>query len=243
MSKENNKKRLVIIPTYNEIDSIPQLIDRIWETRNELDILIVDDSSPDRTGQWAKEQSEKDKRLHVLIRAEKTGLGSAYIAGFKYALKENYDEIIQMDADGSHDPKYIPELIRELNNFDIVTGSRWIEGGGVENWPVQRKVISVVGNEYSRRVLNVKVHDITSGFKAIRKRVIEKIPLDHIKARGFGFQIEFVYRAIKEGFRVGEIPIIFNNRDKGRSKFSSDIFMEAFLTVPILRWWSISGKL
>jgi dolichol-phosphate mannosyltransferase len=227
---------LVIVPTYNERDNLEELVSRVHAQLPAADLLVVDDASPDGTGQLADDIARRDPQVKVLHRQGKLGLGTAYVAGFKYALAQKYEHIFEMDCDFSHDPKYLPTLLAESHRgADLVLGSRYVSGGGTENWGPLRKFISRGGSLYARTILGVSVHDLTGGFKCFRRRVLESIDLDHVNAQGYGFQIEMTYRALKHGFRVVEVPIIFVDRRVGQSKMSRRIFVEAITLVWKLR--------
>jgi len=233
------KKGIVIIPTYNEIENVEVITEAIFGLDLNLDILIVDDNSPDKTYEKVRELIEKKygDRLHLIVREKKEGLGKAYIEGFKWALaqKKGYDFIIEMDADLSHNPKYLPRFIKEIETYDLVIGSRYVEGGGATDWPLVRKAISYGGSLYSRLILGVKVMDITGGFKCFRREVLEAINLDAIMTSGYAFQIEMNYKATLKGFKIKEVPIIFEERLRGNSKMSKKVFIEALGKVIKLR--------
>lgn len=219
---------LVIIPTYNEIENLGPITEAVLKVDSRVDILICDDNSPDGTGKLADELAAKDKRIRVLHREKKEGLGRAYLAAFRWALKENYQYIIEMDADFSHDPRFLPKLIdTAMNEADLALGSRYVEGGGTVNWGVSRQLISQGGSLYARSILGVTVRDLTGGFKCFNRRVLEAIDLDTVQSSGYGFQIELTYRTLKKGFTVKEIPIVFEDRRVGKSKMSRKIFLEA----------------
>lgn len=229
---------IVVIPTYNEIDNIEVILKKVFDLQLELDILIVDDNSPDKT--FAKVQELIDSReygdkLHLIIRQKKEGLGKAYIEGFKWCLAREYAFIIEMDADLSHDPKYLPSFIENIKEYDLVIGSRYVKGGGVVNWSLLRKFISFGGSTYARTILGISIKDVTGGFKCFRREVLEAIDLDNIMSAGYAFQIEMNYRTILKGFRVKEVPIVFEDRVAGKSKMSKKIFIEALLNVVTLR--------
>jgi dolichol-phosphate mannosyltransferase len=229
---------VIVIPTYNEIDNIGVILEKVFALDLGVDILIVDDNSPDKT--YAKVQELIDAkqygdRLHLLIRQKKEGLGKAYIEGFKWSLARDYAFIIEMDADLSHDPKYLPSFIEKIKEYDLVIGSRYVKGGGVVNWSPLRKFISFGGSTYARTILGIDIRDVTGGFKCFRREVLEAIDLDNIMSAGYAFQIEMNYRTILKGFRVKEVPIIFEDRVAGKSKMSKKIFIEALLNVVTLR--------
>jgi dolichol-phosphate mannosyltransferase len=227
---------LVIVPTYNERDNLPEIVAAVHQHLPEADLLVVDDNSPDGTGAVADEIAARDAKVHVLHRPGKQGLGVAYVAGFKWALARDYQFIFEMDCDFSHDPKYLPTLLaRARAGADLVLGSRYVAGGGTVNWGPGRKLISRGGSLYARTVLGIGVRDLTGGFKCFRRATLEALDLDTVSAQGYGFQIEMTYRAIKRGFRVEEVPIVFVDRRVGQSKMSKKIFLEAFTLVWRLR--------
>lgn len=236
-------KTLVIIPTYNELDNIGKLIPDILNMYPEFNILIVDDGSPDGTGNYVKELSSKDDRIKLLERGKKLGLGTAYVAGFKYMLANGYDLAIQMDADFSHDPKELKNFIEAAKEYDLVIGSRYITGVNVVNWPLRRLLLSYFANIYSRTITGIPVKDCTGGFKCFRRKALESINLEKIRSNGYSFQIEMNYKTWKNGFRIIEIPIIFVDRVAGHSKMSKSIVYEAVFMVWKLRIKSIFGKL
>jgi len=237
------KKALVIIPTYDELENLPRLIPEVLSQDGIIDILVVDDNSPDGTANWIKENSEYNGRIKLLERKKKMGLGTAYIAGFKYALENNYDFIFEMDADFSHDPVELPKFLREIEQHDLVLGSRYKQGVNVINWPMSRLMLSLFANVYTRIVTGLPVRDATGGYKCYRREVLEKINLDRIKSNGYAFQIEMTFKAWKKGFRIKEISIVFTDRVKGTSKMSKKIVREAILMVWKLRLRSIFGLL
>jgi dolichol-phosphate mannosyltransferase len=227
---------LVIVPTYNERDNLPEIVAAVHEHLPEADLLVVDDNSPDGTGALADEIAARDGKVHVLHRAGKQGLGTAYVAGFKWALGRDYQFLFEMDCDFSHDPKYLPVMLaRARAGADLVLGSRYVDGGGTVNWGPMRKFISRGGSFYARTILGIGVRDVTGGFKCFRRATLEALDLDSVSAQGYGFQIEMTYRAIKHGFRVDEVPIVFVDRRVGQSKMSKKIFLEALTLVWKLR--------
>ena len=236
-------KALVIIPTYNEKENIEKIVPAVLEKDEILDVLIVDDNSPDGTGAIADRMAQENKKIKVLHRPGKSGLGTAYIAGFKYALENGYDYIFEMDADFSHDPKYIPEFLKAIKEADLVLGSRYINGVNVINWPMSRLLLSYYANVYSRWVTGLPVKDATGGFKCYRKEVLKAIDLDKVKSNGYSFQIEMSFRAWKKGFKVKELPIVFEDRRAGHSKMSKKIVREAVWMVWRLRFMSILRRL
>jgi dolichol-phosphate mannosyltransferase len=227
---------LVIVPTYNERDNLPAIVAAVHEHLPQGDVLVVDDASPDGTGQLADDLASADKQVHVLHRAGKQGLGTAYIAGFRWALARDYEFVFEMDCDFSHDPKYLPELLATAEKgADLVLGSRYVDGGGTVNWGPFRKLISRGGSLYARSILGVPIRDLTGGFKCFRRRVLEALDLDGISSKGYGFQIETTWRTLKMGYRVVEVPIVFVDRRVGQSKMSKTIFVEALTLVWKLR--------
>lgn len=230
----------VVIPTYNEAANIEGIVraavaelDRV--APDAYRILIVDDNSPDGTGQIADRLAAAQPHVEVMHRATKTGLGHAYLAGFSRALAGEAELVIEMDADFSHDPRYLGPMLDAAKEADLVLGSRYVEGGGVEDWGLLRRLISRGGGFYARKILGVQIHDLTGGFKCIHRRVLETIQLETIRAEGYVFQIEVTYRALRAGFRVKEIPIVFRDRSVGSSKMSARIAAEAMWAVPFLR--------
>ncbi len=228
---------LIITPTYNERENLPELAEGVFAVLPEANLLVVDDASPDGTGDVADQMASGDPRVHVMHRAGKQGLGTAYLAGFAWAIERGYDYILQMDADLSHDPRYLPDFLRALDEgADLAIGSRNIPGGGVEGWGPVRHFISKGGSLYSRVILGLGVRDLTSGYKAFRRTLLQSIDLADVSSRGYSFQIEVTYRAILRRFRVVEVPIVFVDRRAGQSKMSGSIFAEAVLMVWRLRW-------
>lgn len=222
-------KTLVIIPTYNELENLPPLLQDIFSNAPETDVLIVDDNSPDGTGALADKLSAEDSRVHVLHRSGKLGLGTAYIAGFKYAIDQKYDAAFEMDADFSHDPRYLPDFLEKIKSADLVIGSRYIPGGDTPNWSPIRRMISGCGNIFARVVLvGMSIHDCTAGYRCYRRAVLENVGLDSIQSQGYGFQVEMTYRVKKYGFKIVETPIVFMDRRVGKSKMSRAIILEAF---------------
>ncbi len=238
-----DKNCQVIIPTYNEANNIRQIIDDIFSLKiPNLDILVVDDNSPDNTAGLVKEYQKNYKNLQLLEREKKKGLGSAYVAGFKESLKNGYDYIFEMDADFSHEPREIPNFITAIQNCDLVIGSRYIQGVNVINWPLSRLILSYGANSYTRIVTGLKIKDSTSGFKCFRRSVLENINLEKIDSGGYSFQIEMNFKAWKKGFRIKEIPIVFVDRVLGTSKMSKKIVREAIWEVWRLKLLQIFGK-
>ena len=232
------QKNIVIIPTYNEKGNISRIIQAVIDLEREIDILVVDDNSPDGTADIVKNlMKQHPDRIHILERSGKLGLGTAYIAGFRYCLERGYEHIIEMDADFSHDPNDLPRLIAACEaGADLSVGSRYVKGGKVENWPLIRILISFFASIYVRTVLWIKVRDTTAGFVCYNKRVLEKIDLDDIEFIGYAFQIEMKYKAKKSGFKIVEVPITFKDRTIGQSKMSMNIFNEALKGVLKMRF-------
>lgn len=227
---------MVVIPTYNERDNIAPLVERIQSIGNGIHILFVDDNSPDGTGQLANELSQRCNGISVIHRQKKLGLGTAYVEGFKFALERGYDYVIQMDADFSHDPKYIPTFMEKIKEYDLVLGSRYCNGISVVNWSLFRLILSFLACKYVKVITGLPFYDCLSGFKCFRKEVLEDINLDKVISDGYVFQMEMLYRAYKKGYRISEIPIIFVDRGFGRSKMSRRVIFEAFYKVPLLRF-------
>jgi dolichol-phosphate mannosyltransferase len=231
-SLENNVvKAIIAIPTYNERENIVNLVQAIQSAAPATDILIIDDNSPDGTGKIADEMAARDNTIHVMHRPGKLGLGTAYIAGFHYAIERGYDFVFEMDADFSHNPAYLPRFFELAGNADVVIGSRYVKGGGTPNWSPLRKFISGGGNMFARAMLGIPVHDCTAGYRCYRTTALRALNLDAIHAQGYAFQVEMTYNFWKSGFRIRELPIIFEDRRVGKSKMSRKIFIEAFLWV------------
>ncbi|RKH44396.1 polyprenol monophosphomannose synthase [Corallococcus sicarius] len=230
-------RALVCIPTYNERENIGPITQAVLAADPRVDILVVDDNSPDGTGQLADELAAKDPRVRVLHREKKEGLGRAYLAAFRWALAEGYTYILEMDADFSHDPRYLPTFLDTAERgADLVLGSRYVPGGGTVNWGVGRKIISRGGSLYARSILGVDVRDLTGGFKCFHRRVLETLNLDEVRSTGYAFQIELTYRTLRKGFTVREVPIVFEDRRVGHSKMNKKIFIEALGMVWKLRF-------
>ena len=234
-SVKSGNRAVVLLPTYNERDNIAAIVPAILDAAP-VDLWIIDDNSPDGTGDVADRiADEYAPRVKVVHRAEKRGLGPAYLDGFQRALAYDYDFILQMDADFSHPPRFLPELLALAATYDLVLGSRWVKGGGTENWPLKRRMISRGGSLYARILLGLPIKDLTGGFKCFRREVLEAIDLSAVESTGYAFQIEITYRALRRGFRVKETPIIFVERSEGVSKMSKAIVREAIVRVPLLR--------
>lgn len=237
------ERALVIIPTYNERENVSRIVEAALSQDASIDVLIVDDGSPDGTGAIADEIAAANPRVHAIHRAGKLGLGTAYVAGFKWALERDYELIFEMDADFSHSPDALPLFLKAAKEADLVIGSRYQNGQvNVVNWPISRLVLSYSANIYARRITGLPIFDATAGFKCFRRRVLESIDLSDIRSNGYAFQIEMTFRAWKKGFRIVEIPIVFVDRTEGTSKMSKKIVREAIWMVWRLRWWGIRGK-
>ena len=235
-------RALVIVPTYNERFNIARMVPAILAQDPSLEVLVVDDGSPDGTGAIVDAIAANNGRVHVIHRAGKLGLGTAYIAGFRWALERKYDLVFEMDADFSHNPDRLPEFLAAIKESDVVLGSRYQDGHvNVVNWPMSRLFLSYGANIYARAVTGLPIFDTTGGFKCFRRNVLESIDLNSIKSNGYAFQIEMSYRAWKAGFSLFEIPIIFVDRTEGVSKMSKKIVREAIWMVWRLRWWSLTG--
>lgn len=226
---------LVVVPTYNELENLPRILDATRASLPSGHILVVDDGSPDGTGALADERAAADDHIHVMHRTAKAGLGRAYIAGFEWALDRDYTHVFEMDADFSHDPAMLPVMLDAAQEADLVIGSRWVAGGGTVGWPLKRRLLSRGGSFYARSILGVDIRDLTGGFKCFNRRVLQAIDLGGIHAVGYGFQIELTWRALQQGFTVREVPITFTDRVYGESKMSGAIFREALSVVWKLR--------
>lgn len=231
MTTSPDVRTCVIIPTYNEAENLPRAVAGVRSACPDCDVLVVDDSSPDGTGEIADRLSADDTRVHVLHRAGKEGLGAAYLAGFAWALSNGYDVIVEMDADGSHRPEDLPTLLAALDAADVVLGSRWVDGGSVVNWPRSREVLSRGGNLYTRLALGIPLRDATGGFRAFTADVLRAIDLDDVASQGYCFQVDLAWRALQKGFTVVEVPITFVEREVGTSKMSRAIVVEALWRV------------
>jgi dolichol-phosphate mannosyltransferase len=238
------ERALVIIPTYNEIENLNRIVPQALEQDPRLEVLVVDDNSPDGTGAAADELARTNPRVHVLHRPGKQGLGTAYRAGFHWALERDYEFVFEMDADFSHDPKHLPQFLAAVQNADLVLGCRYLEGRvTVVNWPMARLLLSYFANLYARIVTGLKLFDSTGGFKCFRRRVLEAIDLKAVRSNGYAFQIEMSFRATRKGFRITEIPIVFVDRTDGVSKMSGAIVREAIWMVWRLRFMALMGRL
>jgi dolichol-phosphate mannosyltransferase len=230
---------LVVVPTYDERDNLRPIAERLLAAVPTADLLVVDDGSPDGTGEVADELAAEDPRVHVLHRTVKAGLGAAYTAGFAWAREQGYDVVVEMDADGSHPPEQLPRLLTALVDADLVLGSRWVPGGEVVNWPVTRELLSRGGNAYTRRALGLPLQDATGGFRAYRRCVLDALPLDEVASQGYCFQVDLAWRTWEAGFRVVEVPITFVERVRGESKMSRAIVLEALWRVTL--WGASRG--
>ena len=228
-------RSLIVIPTYNERENIAGLIDDVLRFVPATDLLIIDDNSPDGTGQVVDEISARLPQVHALHRPGKLGLGTAYVRGFQYAIEQDYDFVFEMDADYSHDPKYLPDFFATAEQADLVIGSRYVQGGGTPNWSALRKFISGGGNTFARFMLGIPTHDCTSGYRCYRTAALRTIDLGLVRAQGYAFQVEMAYLFWKRGYRVREVPIVFMDRRVGKSKMSRKIFIEAFRWVVATR--------
>jgi dolichol-phosphate mannosyltransferase len=238
------EKALVVIPTYNEAVNLPQIIPQTLAEDLRLEVLVVDDNSPDGTGLIADEMARLEPRVHVIHREGKLGLGTAYRTGFKWALERDYDYIFEMDADFSHDPRHLPEFLKAIQDADVVLGSRYLQGRvTVVNWPMGRLMLSYLANIYARWFTGLRVWDLTGGFKCFRRRVLETIDLSQVVSNGYAFQIEMSVRAWRKGFKLREIPIVFVDRTEGQSKMNRAIVREAVWKVPRLRLMAWFGRI
>ncbi len=237
------ERALVVLPTYNEWENLPQIVPAILAQDPRLEVLVVDDGSPDGTGELADAIAKDEPRVHVLHRTAKAGLGRAYLAGFAWALQRDYRYIFEMDADFSHDPMALPTFLREIQEADLVLGSRYATGVNVINWPMSRLLLSWFANKYVRWITRLPLTDATGGYKCFRREVLAAIPLDRVRSNGYAFQIEMSYRASCQGFRLKEIPIVFVDRVEGHSKMNKVIVREAVWMVWWLRIEALLGKL
>jgi dolichol-phosphate mannosyltransferase len=230
---------LVIIPTYNESENIERIVSRVRSAAPSADVLVADDNSPDGTGALADRLAEADPQIHVLHRRGKEGLGAAYLAGFAWGLQRGYDALVEMDADGSHQPEQLPALLAALADADLVLGSRWVKGGRVENWPRSREILSRGGNLWTRLVLGINLRDATGGYRVFRRETLLGIGLEDVASSGYCFQVDLAWRTVRAGFRVVEVPITFVEREFGSSKMSQKIVAEALL---LTTWWGITHR-
>ncbi|MEE1751480.1 polyprenol monophosphomannose synthase [Streptomyces sp. SP18CS02] len=232
-------RALVIIPTYNEAENIKAIVSRVRASVPDADVLVADDNSPDGTGKLADELAAEDTHVHVLHRKGKEGLGAAYLAGFRWGIEHDYGVLVEMDADGSHQPEELPRLLTALKGADLVLGSRWVPGGRVVNWPKSREYLSRGGSTYSRLLLDVPIRDVTGGFRAFRRETLEGLGLDEVSSQGYCFQVDLARRAVAAGFHVVEVPITFVERELGDSKMSRDIVVEALWRVTA---WGVGSR-
>lgn len=231
---------LVIVPTYNEVENVERILDRLHTSVPTAHALVVDDRSPDGTGELAEKLATLDPRVHVLHRTAKAGLGPAYVAGFRWARARGYDVVVEMDADGSHAPEQLPQLLAALGSADLVLGSRYVPGGAVADWPVYRLLLSRIGNRYTRWALRLPLSDATGGYRAARGELIDSLPFDDVASQGYCFQVDWAWRAVRAGARVSEVPITFTERAFGRSKMSGSIVGEALVRVTV---WGLKDRL
>jgi len=237
------RRALIIVPTYNERENVERIVAAVLAQDARLEVLVVDDGSPDGTGDIVEAMAASDGRVHLLRRERKMGLGTAYLAGFTWALERDYDAVFETDADFSHDPAHLPAFLNAIQGADLVLGSRYRDGKvSVVNWPIGRLLLSYFANVYARLVTGLPVWDATGGFKCFRRNVLEAIDFQKVKSNGYAFQIEMSFRAWKRGFHIVEIPIVFVDRTEGTSKMSKHIVREAVWMVWQLRWWGITGK-
>ena len=234
-------KTRVLVPTYQELHTLPSIIHRIFETIPNIDVLVIDDNSPDGTGKLADELSQKYSNLKVLHRSQKNGLGSAYVDGFKASL-DDYEVLVEMDADGSHDPQDLKRILEEIPKYDCVLGSRWVPGGKVVNWPLSRQILSRGGNLYARKMLGFDIGDSTGGFRAYKTSALRNIDLNLIDSQGYCFQVDMVRRLVSQGLKMKEVPITFTERTIGTSKMSRNIVLEAFVKIGIWGFKRILGR-
>jgi dolichol-phosphate mannosyltransferase len=231
---------VMVIPTYNEVENLEPIVSRLRSAVPEVDVLVVDDGSPDGTGHVADRLAATDPQVSVVHRAEKEGLGAAYLHGFRVALERGYDVVGEMDADGSHQPEQLPRLIAALAGADLVLGSRWVPGGSVVNWPMNRKALSRGGNLYTRLLLGIPVRDATGGFRLFRRGTLEKLDLDAVRSVGYCFQVDLAWRTVQAGLRVREVPIEFVERVRGESKMNGDVASESLLRITV---WGLQERI
>jgi dolichol-phosphate mannosyltransferase len=235
----SSQRVLVIVPTYNEKDNVERVVSRLRAAVPAADVLVVDDGSPDGTGDLADGLAAADPQIQVMHRSSKQGLGAAYVAGFGWGLERGYDVLVEMDADGSHQPEQLPDLLAALSSADLVLGSRWVPGGHVVNWPLSRRLLSRGGNTYVRILLGFGVRDATGGFRAFRRRTLEALTVEDVNSAGYCFQVELAWRAVRRGFTVTEVPIGFVERELGTSKMSGAIVREALWRVTV---WGVAHR-
>jgi dolichol-phosphate mannosyltransferase len=234
------KRALVVVPTYDEVENLERILSRLHAAVPAAHALVVDDGSPDGTGELAERLAAEDPRVHVLHRAAKSGLGPAYVAGFRWARGRGYDVLVEMDADGSHPPELLPRLLAALDDADLVLGSRYVPGGQVEDWPAHRLVLSRAGNAYTRWALRLPLRDATGGYRAVRAELVDQLSFDDVASQGYCFQVDWAWRAWRAGARVVEVPITFTERAFGRSKMSASIVAEALVRVTV---WGLRDRL
>lgn len=239
MAQAHSVNAVVVIPTYNEAENIEPVVERTLAAAPEAEVLIVDDNSPDGTGEIGDKLAELHDEVHVLHRDRKEGFGVAYRAGFDWALAHDYEAVVEMDADGSHQPEDVPRLLEELASADIAMGSRWVPGGRAENWPRRREFLSRAGNLYARRALGLNLRDVTGGFRAFRRKALERLDPDGIDSRGYCFQVDLARRADEAGLRAVEVPIVFREREHGRSKMSLAVILESMWRVTT---WAVARR-
>lgn len=238
------ERALVIIPTFNERENLPRVVPAVLEQDPRLEVLVVDDASPDGTGELADALAAAEPRVHVIHRSGKLGLGTAYVAGFRWAIANGFDYVFEMDADFSHDPRHLPTFLAAIADADLVIGSRYLNRRvTVINWPMRRLMLSYFANVYARWVTGLSLWDSTGGYKCYRRSVLEAVDLDRVRSNGYSFQIEMSFRAWRKGFRLKEITITFSDRNVGRSKMSGGIVREAVWMVWRLRWWALVGRI
>lgn len=230
---------LVVVPTYNEVENIERVLERLREAVPAADVLVVDDGSPDGTGALADTLAERDPQIQVMHRTTKDGLGAAYLAGFDWGLDRGYERFVEMDADGSHPPERLPAMLDASADADLVIGSRWVPGGAVENWPIQRQLLSRGGNMYTRILLGLGVHDVTAGYRVYRRETLERVDLATVRSQGYCFQVDLTRRTVGAGLRVVEVPITFVERTAGESKMSRDIVRESLRRITI---WGVAHR-
>jgi dolichol-phosphate mannosyltransferase len=236
-------RTLVVTPTYNEAENVERLLNAVLSQDPSIDMLIVDDNSPDGTAQIVEKLQQNNNRIHLIKRAGKMGLGTAYVAGFKYAIENKFDYVMEMDADFSHDPNEIPKFLKMIQDYDVVLGSRYINGVRILNWPIRRLILSYTASLYTRIITGMPIKDTTGGYKCFKRKVLESIDLEKIHSNGYAFQIEMNYKAWKKGFKITELPITFVDRTHGTSKMSKKIVYEAVLLVWKLKLQSLLRKL
>jgi dolichol-phosphate mannosyltransferase len=239
-SSSDSERVLVIVPTYNEKSTLPSILDRIRSSVPGAEVLIVDDNSPDGTGRIADDWAARDASIHVMHRLGKEGLGAAYLSGFAWGLQQGFDVLVEMDADGSHQPEQLPSLLAELDGADVVLGSRWVAGGGTVNWPRSRQLLSKGGNAYTRAMLGVPIFDATGGYRVFRASTLRQLDLHEVASQGYCFQVDLAWRAVRRGLVVREVPITFVERTSGTSKMSQKIVFEALWRVTV---WGIDERI